>query len=290
VGFQPGQASVAGTYQVRDKDAHAWPEVFFEGVGWVAFEPTPGGGGGGADGPSGNPDAAGYTGVPYRPTTAAPAGGTEPGGSATPTTATVTPAPTTIPKNENDPAASTKTGNDEHGLLGVLLRVVAFVLIVVTLGSMALGIAWSVAERRRKRKREAATTPALRIAHAWHIAEEALALVRVTRRSTTTVDEWLDQLRRPAGGAASAGVERGTAAHAALVRLGGAVVDAAYGGAAIPESTAAQAEDDAKTVVLAAHAAAGWWRVFDWMIDPHPAIDDWRRDRSARRPALASTA
>ena len=23
------------------KDAHAWPELYFEGVGWTRFEPTP---------------------------------------------------------------------------------------------------------------------------------------------------------------------------------------------------------------------------------------------------------
>ncbi len=28
------------TYFVRQRDAHAWPEVFFPGVGWVEFEPT----------------------------------------------------------------------------------------------------------------------------------------------------------------------------------------------------------------------------------------------------------
>ncbi|HST72157.1 MAG TPA: DUF3488 and transglutaminase-like domain-containing protein [Kocuria rosea] len=27
---------------VRPRDAHAWPELWFEGVGWVRFEPTPG--------------------------------------------------------------------------------------------------------------------------------------------------------------------------------------------------------------------------------------------------------
>ncbi|MBP1930064.1 transglutaminase-like domain-containing protein [Ammoniphilus resinae] len=27
---------------VRNKNAHSWPEVYFEGYGWVAFEPTPG--------------------------------------------------------------------------------------------------------------------------------------------------------------------------------------------------------------------------------------------------------
>lgn len=29
------------TYTVREKDAHVWPEVYFAGAGWVAFEPTP---------------------------------------------------------------------------------------------------------------------------------------------------------------------------------------------------------------------------------------------------------
>ena len=30
-----------GTWVVRGKDAHAWPELLFPGVGWVRFEPTP---------------------------------------------------------------------------------------------------------------------------------------------------------------------------------------------------------------------------------------------------------
>ncbi len=29
-------------YTVTGRHAHAWPEVYFEGLGWVAFEPTPG--------------------------------------------------------------------------------------------------------------------------------------------------------------------------------------------------------------------------------------------------------
>jgi transglutaminase-like putative cysteine protease len=32
--------SDTSTYVVRQKDAHAWPEVFFPGIGWVNFEPT----------------------------------------------------------------------------------------------------------------------------------------------------------------------------------------------------------------------------------------------------------
>ncbi|MGA7206630.1 MAG: DUF3488 and transglutaminase-like domain-containing protein, partial [Specibacter sp.] len=50
VGFAPGTATsdtadLNGTkvtgYEVAGRDAHAWPELYFEGLGWVPFEPTP---------------------------------------------------------------------------------------------------------------------------------------------------------------------------------------------------------------------------------------------------------
>ncbi|MFT4470322.1 transglutaminaseTgpA domain-containing protein [Arthrobacter sulfonylureivorans] len=51
VGYAPGRPT--GTvltdgpgadlkeYEIDSRDAHAWPELFFSGVGWVSFEPTP---------------------------------------------------------------------------------------------------------------------------------------------------------------------------------------------------------------------------------------------------------
>ncbi|MDB1089876.1 DUF3488 and transglutaminase-like domain-containing protein [Streptomyces sp. ACA25] len=42
VGFTPGMRQADGSYRVGIHDAHAWPELYFEGVGWVRFEPTPG--------------------------------------------------------------------------------------------------------------------------------------------------------------------------------------------------------------------------------------------------------
>ena len=35
-------AEKKGTYTVTSAMAHAWPEIYFEGKGWIAFEPTPG--------------------------------------------------------------------------------------------------------------------------------------------------------------------------------------------------------------------------------------------------------
>jgi len=40
-GYTPGEyLSNSGTYLVRQLDAHAWPELFFPGYGWIEFEPT----------------------------------------------------------------------------------------------------------------------------------------------------------------------------------------------------------------------------------------------------------
>ncbi len=51
VGYAPGRAtgatvSIGGQgalpeYEVDARDAHAWPELYFQGLGWVPFEPTP---------------------------------------------------------------------------------------------------------------------------------------------------------------------------------------------------------------------------------------------------------
>jgi transglutaminase-like putative cysteine protease len=42
VGYSTGQQTGENTYTVRGMNAHAWVEVYFEGVGWVRFDPTPG--------------------------------------------------------------------------------------------------------------------------------------------------------------------------------------------------------------------------------------------------------
>ena len=40
VGFSEGEGGEENQYVVRNRNAHAWPEVYFPGVGWVEFEPT----------------------------------------------------------------------------------------------------------------------------------------------------------------------------------------------------------------------------------------------------------
>jgi hypothetical protein len=40
VGFLPGERD-GDTWKVSIRDMHAWPELYFAGLGWVRFEPTP---------------------------------------------------------------------------------------------------------------------------------------------------------------------------------------------------------------------------------------------------------
>jgi transglutaminase-like putative cysteine protease len=41
-GFAPGTPAVDGHgYEVTDLDAHSWVEIYFNGIGWVPFDPTP---------------------------------------------------------------------------------------------------------------------------------------------------------------------------------------------------------------------------------------------------------
>lgn len=41
VGFRPGDRQPDGTRLIRGRDALAWPEVYFQRLGWVPFSPTP---------------------------------------------------------------------------------------------------------------------------------------------------------------------------------------------------------------------------------------------------------
>ena len=59
------------------KNAHAWPEVWFDGLGWVQFEPTPG---------RGAPGTEAYTGLPAAQDEVAPPAGAGAGDTGPPVT------------------------------------------------------------------------------------------------------------------------------------------------------------------------------------------------------------
>jgi hypothetical protein len=41
VGYASGREVAPGQWVVTEADAHSWPEVYFEEIGWIPFEPTP---------------------------------------------------------------------------------------------------------------------------------------------------------------------------------------------------------------------------------------------------------
>jgi hypothetical protein len=41
LGYTPGTLRPDGSREITSNDAHAWVEVYFQGLGWVPFDPTP---------------------------------------------------------------------------------------------------------------------------------------------------------------------------------------------------------------------------------------------------------
>lgn len=62
VGFTPGTQQIDNSFQVTTHDAHSWPMLYFSGIGWVRFEPTPTIAGGRGEAPAYTRVAPGATG------------------------------------------------------------------------------------------------------------------------------------------------------------------------------------------------------------------------------------
>ena len=278
VGFQPGSMR-DGAFSVQDKDAHAWPEVYLEGVGWTAFEPTPA---------AGNPQAQSYTGVPYTPAL--------PSGSDSATSTTVAPAPAPGPETidpstplPGEPEADSTTPDEADdgrwaGLLSVLRGAAPVLAGLAALAALVGGSYWLVAWDRRSRRRQAGGSPDGRVHMAWLESIEALALTGFRPRPAETVDELLLRLSLPTGRAALAGVERGTQAHEALRRIGSAVVQTAYTGRNTSAGLADGAEADRVTVVQGCRSSLSRRSRLRADLDPRPALANLRAARRSRRP------
>lgn len=80
IGYTQGTFLGGSLWRVTTRDAHAWPELYFQGAGWLRFEPTPDGSAGPgqptATAPSYSYPAPIINGVPTTPATAAPGAGT----------------------------------------------------------------------------------------------------------------------------------------------------------------------------------------------------------------------
>ena len=121
VGFLPGESTNdlddenQRIYKVTSSQLHAWPEVYFEGIGWVPFEPTKS---------LGSPTS-------FAASQPVDAGGTEVGATAAPTEAPVLPDETVAPTVAPTGNASSGTTTAPFPWLPVL--VIAAIVVLVLL-------------------------------------------------------------------------------------------------------------------------------------------------------------
>src|SRR5205823_6216272 len=234
VGFTPGVLEDDGLWHVNGRQAHAWPEVFVAGYGWVAFEPTPG---------RGAPGAEAYSGVPAQQDVA---GGGEGGPlTSSPTTASAgasnqSPA-TTRPREieTTSGAATAPTQSPWPGRLLVLALVLAG-LIVLWLAGVPLAHVL-----RGRRRRAHATTAEERTLVAWAEAQEALATAGLGRRAAETNVEYA---RRVAAAARLNGMLTGLANDATT---------ATFAAEGVGDDLAGRAEVAAAGVVSTVRSSAG---------------------------------
>jgi hypothetical protein len=255
VGFTPGAVGADGVFHVRDEHAHAWPELWFGGIGWVAFEPTPG---------RGAPGNQSYTGVP--PQQAADTG---PGTPAT----TATTAPPIPSASGRTPATTTPSrpltlGTGRHQRRSPLGWLALIALWCSPL--LLVGVTPLVALLRRNRRRSAATTPAAQILLSWDEAREHLALAGVPARPSDTPTEYADRVPRRRRLAEPAVL--------ALHELAEHVVQVSYAGTDLGPEAAEGAGRACATIVAAADATR---RRSDKILT---ALDPRQLRRPRRRP------
>ena len=139
IGFLPGLAAGDNRYTVRASDAHAWPELYFQGYGWLRFEPTPGARSGtpppyAVVGPGGVGTGGGR---PFEPTSSG-------AGATRPPVPSAQPSVAAVPQEVSllDTVASAITVRNVVTLLTVLVLLLAVFIMPIT--------AWWLRTRRRR--------------------------------------------------------------------------------------------------------------------------------------------
>jgi transglutaminase-like putative cysteine protease len=235
VGFTPGEEDVddPGTFIVRGINAHAWPELYFAGVGWVPFEPTPG---------RGLPGAEAYTHV--APDQVDPNENVVPTTVPSPaTTGSVAPRPGT-----DDPLPEffdPNAGGD--GLSATQMVALALALVV---GTWFLGVPTVAGLRRARNRHRSHGQPDLEVTDAWDDSVRALALLDLVPHGAETPTEFASRAGKDAG------TDRD--AHRELALL----TTAAAFGRASGRADSVRARQSADAVIGRARRLAGPWRRF----------------------------
>lgn len=182
VGYTAGVRGDDGTYSVRGRHAHAWPELWFDGIGWVPFEPTPG---------RGAPGTEQYTGVaPEQDTT--PDEVTNEFDETETTTPEVEPGgqpdPADLIPDFADPGAGQSTGTPPAPTTEPAGGVAWGPLLVA--GAIALLLVAPALVRRVRRRLDDRIPAADRVALAWKRATRAARCAGVSAGPSATTLEW----------------------------------------------------------------------------------------------------
>ncbi|MCX6521827.1 MAG: DUF3488 and transglutaminase-like domain-containing protein [Actinobacteria bacterium] len=267
VGFTQGELRPDGRYHVLGKHAHAWPEVFFAGVGWVLFEPTPGRGAPGSEGVTGA--AAAQDSTPGEP---GDGEGNVPGPSTTaprvtPTTerdplGQPTPTGTTVP-----PVVAASSGGGGGGPAGWIF------LAILAVGAWAVAMPWIV-----RRITRTGTTPTEQVINAWHGTVGALQLAGASPQGGATPVEYATQVE------SELAVD-----HRSMLELARFVTRAIYSPAGVGEPAALRAAVLRTHLDQTARELMPWYRRAWSRLDPRLVRQRLVGDRS-RRPVRSSAA
>ena len=174
VGYTQGVYQGNGTWEVRASDAHAWPELYFAGAGWLRFEPTPTG-------------AQGQTG---QATASAPAYSFPPAGSIAPapqpTSSTLAPGtqPSALPAGRKPPPKLRVIGGSGGGQSRSSSAPLSAALIVLAVLGVAAVTPFAVRFFTRRRRWFRAADDAGRAHAAWLEFRDDLTDHRIASRAS----------------------------------------------------------------------------------------------------------
>jgi hypothetical protein len=241
VGFHAGRQLAGDRYTVHSGDAFGWPEVLFDGVGWVAFDPTPQ-----AEGEPPPPEQDKPEKIDQDADDDA------------------------LVDLANDPSQPSSTGGSKKGTAAapdtgppwVLIATGALVLLAA---AYVLAIA---VVRRRRRSRLQRGSADEQVLGAWTEIVKVLELYGLRASSASTTTEVLDRV-----GAASS-----ISTHDAVMALRGFAVRAAYSGQASETQDAAEAWTHVDAVERSLSSDLPWLRRVlrrlspQWFVPARPGL------------------
>ncbi|WP_433255581.1 transglutaminase TgpA family protein [Streptosporangium sp. CA-135522] len=178
-----GGSNFSGAWQVRTHDSHAWPELYFEGVGWLRFEPTPAGTGG-----QGSATVPSYT-RPEIVTTGGDEPAVKPTGGSTgadgPTGSAGNRRDQMLDRDFGGPAIAVDEGMPLAAQIGIGVVVAALIALIPAM------LRWELRARRRRsysREKRASGDPS----HEDTSGSTGVVAVRTDRRESAVTAAWAE--------------------------------------------------------------------------------------------------